>query len=142
MLILLTIHSIVRWIITLVALALIVRLAWGLAKKLPFDKTARALTAAFSGLMDAQMLLGILFLLVSGFGLVSGATDGFPRYRWEHAVAMTLAVIVAHLPARWKNAADNIRTRNTLIAVVIALLIVFLGIMPLGGWTRWWNITF
>lgn len=142
MLILLTIHSIVRWIITLVALALIVRLALGLAKKLPFDKTARGLTAAFSGLMDTQMLLGILFLLVSGFGLVSGAADGFPRYRWEHAVAMTLAVIVAHLPARWKSAADDIRTRNTLIAVVIALLIVFLGIIPLGGWTRWWNITF
>lgn len=137
MLVLLTIHSIVRWIITLVALALIVRLALGLAKKLPFDKTARSLTAAFSGLMDAQMLLGILFLLLSGFGDI-----GFPRYRWEHAVAMTLAVIVAHLPARWKNAADDVRTRNTLIAVVIALLIVFLGIIPIGGWTRWWNITF
>jgi len=142
MLILLTIHSIVRWAITLVAIALIVRLGLGLAKKLPFDKTARGLTAGFAGLMDAQMLLGVLYLLASGFGMVSNATSGFPRYRWEHALAMTLAVVVSHLPARWKTAPDDVRTRNTLIAVVVALVIIFIGIAPLGGWTRWWNITF
>jgi hypothetical protein len=137
MTILLTIHSIVRWLVTLAALALIVRLVIGLVKKQPFDKSARMLTASFSGLMDTQALLGLLFLLVSGFGGV-----GFPRYRLEHVVAMIVAVIVAHLPAMWKKSSDNIRTRNTLIAVIVSLLIIFLGIIPLGGWTRWWNITF
>ena len=137
MTILLTIHSLVRWVITLVAIALIVRLVVGLVRKQAFDKLARILTASFSGLMDTQALLGLLFLLVSGFGGI-----GFPRYRLEHVAAMVVALIVAHLPALWKKAPDNIRTRNTLIAVVVSLLIIFLGIIPIGGWTRWWHITF
>jgi hypothetical protein len=134
--ILLTIHSINRWLITLAALALIIRLILGLNRKLPFDKSATALTSAFSGLMDLQMLLGILFLVLDGL-----AKTGFPLYRWEHAIIMIMAVMVAHLPAIWKNKADAVRTRNTLIAVSVSLLIVFIGILPLGGWIRWWHIT-
>jgi Flp pilus assembly pilin Flp len=135
MTVLLTIHSITRWLVTLTAIALIVRLVIGLIKKQPFDKSARALTGAFSGLMDTQMLLGILFFVLDGLG-----KTGFPPYRWEHAVTMFLAVVVAHLPAMWKNKSDAVRTRNTLIAVVVSLLLVFTGIGPLGGWTRWWHI--
>lgn len=134
--ILLTIHSLVRWAITLVAIALIVRLAIGLIKKQPFDKSARILLASFGGLMDTQLLLGLLYLLIDGFG-----ARGFPGYRLEHTVTMLIAVIVAHLPAAWKKLPDNIRTRNTLIAVIVSLLLVFAGIRSIGGWTRWWNIT-
>jgi hypothetical protein len=136
MTVLLTIHSVVRWLATLVAIALVVRLVLGLVKKQPFDKTATALTGAFGGLMDTQMLLGILFFVLDGLG-----KTGFPPYRWEHAVTMFLAVIFAHLPAMWKKQTDAIRTRNTLIAVGISLLLVFIGIGPLGGWMRWWHVT-
>ena len=136
MTIVLTIHSLIRWIIMLVALALIVRLSIGLVKKQPFDKIAAGLTSAFAGLMDTQMLLGGLFFLVSGFGGM-----GFPTYRWEHAIVMLLAIVTAHLPRVWKKAEDGVRTRHTLLAVVISLLLVFLGIMPIGGWARWWHIT-
>ena len=136
MTILLTIHSIVRWLATLVAITLVVRLVIGLAKKQPFDKAANALTGAFGGLMDTQMLLGILFFVLDGFG-----KTGFPPYRWEHAVTMFLAVIVAHLPAMWKKQDDSVRTRNTLIAVAVSLMLVFIGVGPLGGWTRWWHVT-
>ncbi|MCX6078636.1 MAG: hypothetical protein NTW32_03800 [Chloroflexi bacterium] len=135
MLILLTIHSIVRWLVTLVALALIIRLIIGLVKKQPFDKSAAGLTSAFGGLMDTQLLLGLLFLVQDGL-----SKSGFPSYRMEHAFAMILAVIVAHLPAMWKNKDDSLRTRNTLIIVIISLLLVFIGISPLGGWGRWWHI--
>jgi hypothetical protein len=136
MTVLLTIHSIVRWLVTLAAIALLARLVIGLAQKQPFDKSATDLTSAFSGLMDTQMLLGILFFVLDGFG-----KTGFPPYRWEHAVTMFLAVIVAHLPAMWKKKNDAIRTRNTLIAVAVSLLLIFIGIGPLGGWTRWWHVT-
>ena len=134
--ILLTIHSINRWLVTLVALALLIRLIVGLARKQPFDKSAVALTGAFGGLIDLQMLLGILFLVLDGF-----AKTGFPPYRWEHAGIMLLAVMAAHIPARFKNSDDATRTRNTLIAVSVSLLLVFIGVGPLGGWTRWWHIT-
>jgi len=136
MIAILTIHSIVRWLVTLAAIALIVRLVIGLIRKQPFDKSATALTSAFSGLMDTQMLLGLLFFVLDGLG-----KTGFPPYRWEHAVTMFLAVGAAHISARWKKKDDAIRTRNTLITVVISLLLVFIGIAPLGGWTRWWHIT-
>jgi hypothetical protein len=136
MTVLLTIHSITRWLVTLAALALIARLVLGLIKKQPFDKTASGLTSAFGGLMDTQLLLGLLFFILDGLG-----KTGFPPYRWEHAVTMLLAVVAAHLPAMWKKQADSVRTRNTLIAVGVSLLLVFIGIGPLGGWTRWWHIT-
>ncbi len=134
--VLLTIHSITRWLVTLVAIGLIVRLVLGLIKKQPFDKTANALLGAFGGLMDTQMLLGVLFFVLDGLG-----KTGFPLFRWEHAATMLLAVIVAHLPAMWKKKADTVRTRNTLIAVIVALLLVFLGVSSLGGWVRWWHIS-
>lgn len=137
MTILLTIHSLVRWAIVLVAIALIVRLILGLVQKRAFDKSARGLLAAFSGLMDAQMLLGLILLLIDGFGKL-----GFPRYRLEHTGMMVLAVIIAHLPAAWKKLPDQARTRNTLIAVIVSLIFIAIGISPLGGWVRWWNISF
>jgi hypothetical protein len=134
--ILLTIHSITRWLATLTAIFLLVRLIIGLVKNKPYDKAASALTNAFGGLMDTQMLLGVLFFVLDGLGKI-----GFPAYRWEHAVTMLMAVIAAHLPAMWKKQADSIRTRNTLIAVSISLLLIFIGVRSLGGWTRWWHIT-
>jgi hypothetical protein len=134
--VLLTIHSINRWLVTLAALALIIRLSLGMLKKMPFDKSAVALTSAFTGLLDLQMLLGILFFVTDGL-----AKTGFPLYRWEHAGIMLLAVIVAHLTSMWKKKSDVERTRNTLITVGLSLLIIFIGVIPLGGWTRWWHIT-
>ena len=133
--ILLTIHSINRWLLTLVALALIIRLIVGLAKKQSFNKSVTILTGAFGGLMDLQLLLGALFLVMDGL-----AKAGFPSFRWEHAIIMLIAALVAHLPAMWKNKEDHVRTRNTLIAVIISLLFVFLGMNSLGGWARWWHI--
>jgi hypothetical protein len=136
MTVLLTLHSITRWLVTLAALALIIRLVLGLVKKQAFDKGTSTLLSAFNGLMDTQALLGILFFVFSGMG-----EAGFPRYRWEHAVTMLVATIVAHLPAMWKKKDDSTRTRNTLIAVCFALLLVFLGVSSIGGWTRWWHIS-
>jgi hypothetical protein len=55
---------------------------------------------------------------------------------------MLVAVIVAHLPTAWKKLPDHIRTRNTLIAVIVALLIIAVGVLPIGGWVRWWHISY
>jgi uncharacterized membrane protein YfhO len=133
--ILLILHSINRYLVTLVAIALIVRLIIGVIRKQAFDKGAAALTGAFGGLMDLQMLLGVLFFVLDGL-----AKTGFPQYRWEHVISMVLAVAAAHMPARWKNKDDSVRTRNTLIAVSVSLLLIFIGVSALGV-SRWWHIT-
>ncbi len=126
----LTLHSIVRWLILLVAIIAVVKFAIGWRRGSEFTKMDNGLSAGFSGLMDLQALLGLIVL----FGLSSG---GFPAYRLEHGITMLLAVVVGHLPARWKKALPALRFRNSLLCIVGALLLVLAGIARLpGGFTR------
>jgi len=131
--ILLQIHSDTRWLVVILGIAAIVKFLIGWLGKGSFKKADRLLAAAFSGLMDLQAALGLVFFLWNGL-----ATEiGFPRQRLEHLGVMLVAVIIGHLPARWKNAADAIRFRNTLFAVLGALVLVYLGVASLpGGWSR------
>ncbi len=128
--ILLMVHSIVRWAIVLVSVTAVVKFAWGWRQKQPFAKLDNALASGFGGLMDLQATLGLIFFLWSGF-----AQNKFPAYRFWHAGAMLLAVLAAHSPALWKKAADDVRYRNTLLAIVGALALVFVGVALLPqGW--------
>lgn len=122
----LMIHWAVRFAIIVVAVIAILKLAYDWLGKRPFDGMDRGLTAGYSGLMDAQALLGVIVLLGGGLTAV-----GFPAYRIVHAVVMIIAVIAAHLPMRWKSASDALRLRNNLLAVVASLLIVFAGLIVL-----------
>ncbi len=137
MTILLTIHSILRWAIVLIALAVIIKLALGLIQKQPYDKTARGLASAFAGLMDSQMLIGTVFFVWSGLAIEGGF--GL-RHRWEHLAVMLVAVIVAHLPAIWKQRDDQTRYRNGLVAILVSILLVVAGVFALPG-NRWLTIS-
>jgi len=130
--ILLMVHSALRWLILLVAAIAVVKFALGWLQGGEFKGMDRGLTSAFSGLMDLQVALGLIFLLWSGF---SGA--GFPAFRIEHGVAMILAAVVAHLPVRWRNAEPKRRFRNTLFAIIGSILLVIVGLTMLpGGMSR------
>lgn len=130
---LLIIHSLLRWLIVLVGAAALVRFALGWLRGGAFQGMDRGLAAGFGGLMDLQATIGLVFLLWNGF--VDGA--GFPRHRVEHLVIMIIAVAVAHLQSRWKNAEDKIRFRNSFLCVLGALILVFAGVALLpGGWNR------
>jgi len=130
--ILLMIHSLVRLFIMLVAVIAIVKFALGWLRGGQFKGMDRGLTAGFSGLMDLQVTLGLILLLWGGFAGV-----GFPMHRIEHAVTMIIAAVVAHLPARWKNADDQTRFRNNLFTIIATLVLVLIGISTLpGGLTR------
>lgn len=124
--ILLTIHSIVRWVILLVAVVAIVKFALGWLRGGQFGGMDRGLTAGFSGLMDLQGLLGLGLLVWGGL-----AGDGFPLYRILHTVLMMLAIGASHQSARWKSAPDHLRYRNTLFTTLGALVLVFVGIAVL-----------
>lgn len=137
MIILLTLHSLVRWAVVLVALATILKFALGLAQKQPYDKAARGLAAGFSGLMDTQLLLGLLFFILNGAAIEGGFAI---RQRWEHLAVMLIAVVVSHLPAMWKKLDDQSRYRNGLIAIIAAILLVVVGVSLLPG-NRWLTIT-
>jgi hypothetical protein len=121
-------HSILRWIILLVAVIAIVKFALGWLQGSAFKAMDRGLMSGFSGLMDLQVTLGIIYFLWNGF-----ADEGFPAFRIEHAVTMIIAAVVAHLSARWKNADDKTRFRNNLFTIIAALILVMIGLTFLVG---------
>ncbi|MBI5351252.1 MAG: hypothetical protein HZB50_01300 [Chloroflexi bacterium] len=132
MTILLLIHSYLRWAIFIVALVAIIKFALGWLRGGTFQGMDRGLVSGFSGLVDLEVTLGILYFVWNGI-----AQTGFPLFRIEHAVTMILAAFVGHLPARWKNADDKTRFRNSLFVVIDVLIIIFVGVAFLpGGWSR------
>jgi hypothetical protein len=131
--ILFRIHSDTRWLVVLVGVVALVKFLIGWLGKGKFQKFDRILTSAFSGLVDLQVLLGLVFLIWSGLAGV-----GFPRQRLEHAFIMIIAAVVAHLPSRWKSLGDTKRFRNSFLAVLGVGVLIFLGVVLLpGGMVRW-----
>jgi hypothetical protein len=127
--VLLMLHSLVRWLLVLVSLAVVAKFAWGWLRRTKFEKADQALIAGFGGLVDLQVTLGLTFFLWSGF-----SANYFPQYRIEHAITMLVALLVAHLPARWKKAADGARYRAGLFATLgtLALVVVGVSLLPRG----------
>ena len=121
--ILLAIHSFVRWIIILVAVIVIIKFAIGWASNSLFKAMDRGLASAFSGLMDLQVTLGLIYLIWNGM-----VVTGFPTYRILHGVTMIIAAAVAHLPSRFKTLNDKLRFQYSFIAVVGSLILVAIGI--------------
>lgn len=121
--ILLTVHSYLRWLILIVALVAAVKFALGWLRGGAFKGMDRGLASGFSGLIDLQVTLGIIYLIWNGL-----AGEGFPMFRIEHAIAMIIAAVVAHLPVRWKDADDKTRFRNSLFVVLDVLIIIFIGL--------------
>jgi hypothetical protein len=128
--ILLGTHSLVRWIIVAVSLIALVWFVLVWLRGMRNEKADRRLMAAFTGLIDLQVLLGVIYILWSGF-----AGAGFPRYRLEHAVTMIVAAVVAHQSMRWRNADAPIRARNNAALIALVLVLVFIGVSLLPqGW--------
>ncbi len=124
--ILLIVHSYLRWLILIAALAAVVKFALGWRRGAAFQSMDRGLASGFSGLMDLQATLGLIYLIWNG---MAGA--GFPAYRIEHAITMIVAAAVAHLHVLWKNADDTLRFRNSMLIIIDALIIILFGIARL-----------
>ena len=127
---LLAIHSFVRWIIMFVAVVAIIKFAISWAGNSLFKAMDRGLASGFSGFMDLQVLLGLIYFIWNGI-----AVTGFPTYRILHMVTMIIAAAVAHLPSRFKVLNDKLRFQYSLLAIVGSLVLVFIGISFLpNGW--------
>jgi bacteriorhodopsin len=129
--ILLEIHSILRWVIVIVGLIATVKFLIGWISKSEFGRMDRGLSSGFSGLIDLQVVLGLVYFLVTGLG---GA--GFPSFSIEHTVTMLIAAFIAHAPAIFKKRPLN-KFAIGFFAVLGALLLIFIGVARLpGGWNR------
>lgn len=136
MILVLTLHSIVRWLVIGVAGVALIWLLIGLTQKRPYDAMPRRLMTTFAALMDFQLLLGVLFFVWSG--ILSPSAFSI-RHRWEHLFIMLLAVMVAHLPAFQRNSSDGRKYVVSMTAVLLALAFIIAGVSLLPG-NRWLTI--
>ena len=124
----LSIHSFVRWLVLLVAVIAVVKFAVGWLRGGEFKGIDGGLTAAYNGFIYLQAKLGLIYFFWTGF-----TSDGFPRFRFEHAFMMLLALIAGHLPSRWKKADSKTRFRNSLFAILASIGFILIGISTLPG---------
>lgn len=121
----LSLHSIVRWVVVAVALIALVKFVAGWLGEMPFQSMDRGLMAGFTGLLDLQLLLGLILLFVLGI----------EPYRLEHAGTMIVALVLVHLARRWRDAPDTIRFRNNFLVILVAMLLIIGGVFVLPqGW--------
>lgn len=130
----LMLHSIVRWVIVLVAVVGVARYALILMARASGGRMDRGLMSGYTGLMDLNALLGIIYLVWSGIA----TAVWFPLQRVEHMVTNLVAVAVAHIFAsRGRRAADDqAMARSNLLGLVLSLLLVVIAVAAIGGWSR------
>lgn len=123
--VILGLHSILRWLVIVASATALVWFAmvWLVGQR--NEKFDRAFMGAFTGLIDAQVLVGLILLFLVWQAL--GGT-GLPRHFLEHGFTMIVAAVAAHLPMRWRKAEVKVRARNNAILIVAVLVIVFVGI--------------
>ena len=136
----LSIHNIARWVVLLAAIYLIYRSISGLRSR-TYTSADRQAGQIYTGLMDLQLVLGILLLVSSplvqsalgnlGAAMQNSQTRFFIA---EHWVLMLAATILAHVgSSRAKKAADALlKQRQALIWYGLSLALMLLAI-------PWWR---
>jgi hypothetical protein len=113
-----------RWLVLLAGLAAAVKYAVSLLRHSAFQPADRVLGLVYTGLLDTQALLGLVLLIWLG---TQG--DGLPPASLLlHGLTMFFAVAAAHQTARWREAADARRFRNSLIAYSLSLALIAAGL--------------
>jgi len=125
-----SIHSHTRWLVAGILLLAIIKVGITVLRRQEFGRGDGALTSAAVGMLDLQVLVGVIYLIGTG------AYDA--QYRIEHVVTMLLAVIGGHMISRFSKHPGAVRARRTFVALLVVALLVFVGVMrlPGNGWTR------
>ncbi len=124
---LLGLHSGVRWLVVLITVVALIKLILGIVQKQSYDQLTQRIMTAFSMLTSLQWLIGIILLIALGV-----FNNG---QFWSHAGTMTIAVAVSHLHNRWKKSEDSVRYRMSLLVVIAVLVLVFIGVAIVNGWS-------
>jgi hypothetical protein len=115
-------HSGLRYLVLLSGLVAIAWFAFGLATRRPVDRSVRILGAIFVGLVDLQILLGILLV----------ATGIYYPQLIGHIVMMLLAAGLAHALLAVNRRRPNPGYVLPLAGVGGALVLIIGGILAIG----------
>jgi hypothetical protein len=121
---LITLHSLLRWLILAVAIFGTLRAALGLGGGLAYQRFDNAVGATYVGLLDLEALTGIVLLAAV---LGTGRMPGLP-----HPLFTLTAVAVAHLARRAVQGREGAeKHRWQLIGTSLSLLLVVIGVQTL-----------
>lgn len=117
-------HSGLRYLVLFAGVVAALYALAGWARSRTFDARGRMFGAIFTGLLDLQVLIGILTLFVRPF---YGALMG-------HLTMMVVAVVVAHLVSVRvrRGPASREKFRLQAIGILITIGIIAAGIMAIG----------
>jgi hypothetical protein len=117
-------HSGLRYLVLLAAVAALVVQAMGVFGRGPYGRASRISMAAFTGLLDLQIVLGIAMVVL---GCFYGALMG-------HLMMMVLAAAAAHGCSVFARRQADARRAHTvsLVGVVLALALIVGGIGAIG----------
>lgn len=147
--VLLTLHSIVRWLIVLAALASVGRALGGLRGGQAWTALDKRLGIIFTSAMDTQLLIGLLLyffyspITTNALRDLGGAMSqsDIRFFAVDHLFAMLIAVVLAHIGwARAKKASsDSAKFRQIAIFFGLAIVLVLLSIpWPFSSVARPW----
>lgn len=117
-------HSGLRYLVLLAGVLALGYSAVAMLRRRPWDRPGRILLVSFVGLVDLQVLIGLVLVFL------------WPFYAalWGHIVMMVLAAVVAHIAAVI-NKRRPVETRSHLVAVLGvagALILIIGGITSIG----------
>lgn len=117
-------HSGLRYLVLLAGLASFGYSLIAAVRNRPWDRPGRILLAAFTGLLDLQVLIGLVLVFVWAF---------YPAL-WGHIVMMVLAALVAHLASRFnrKRPPERRSQMTAALGAAGALVLIVGGIAAIG----------
>jgi hypothetical protein len=134
----LTLHSILRWVVLIVAILAIIRAITGLSFRRGYTAMDNRVGLWFTLFLDIQVLIGIiLYFFLSPITMTAlqnfaGAMGNAPVrfFAVEHSIMMLVAAGVAHMGRALARRATDAASkhRRTLIWFALAILIVLVSI--------------
>lgn len=117
-------HSGLRYLVLLVGVIAILYTVVAAVRRRPWDSTGRGLLLAFTGLLDLQVLLGVLLVFVWRF---------YPAL-WGHIVMMVLAAAVAHITSivNRRRPPERRSQMTAALGMAGALILIIGGITAIG----------
>ncbi len=113
--IVLLLHSLVRFLIIIIAVVGVIKTIVNLARQAAPAGADRGIGSAFLGLYDLQVLLGLLIILLGGL------TNAI------HPIIMFIGVIIGHVLQRMSRQGTGNSANWTLLALYIVPLLIILG---------------
>ena len=115
---LLILHSIIRWVIVLVALLALGNNLIGWIQPKPYEARDSQIMSIFIGLLDLQLILGMILLF----------TGSMTQANIFHGVILILIITIAHVHVRWQKKEAKIKFRNNALLILFILFFIYIAV--------------